>query len=128
MHLLSNLLDVLVELLHALHRLGVAQLDRPLVELSCAAPARDDAVTCVVHIPELVDGVGMILSRGLLDPWPCLLIVHGDTLAMAVHVADLKLAHSVTRLGSDLVRRHRPRVVDRHAFAPVVDVADGLSC
>ena len=44
------------------------------------------------------------------------------------HVAELILAQSVTRLGSDLVRRHRPRVVDGHAFAPEVDVADGRSC
>ena len=68
------------------------------------------------------------MSRGLLDSCPCLLIVHGDTAALAVHAADLKLAQSVTRLGSDLKRRHRPRVVDRHAFAPVVDVTDGTSC
>ena len=47
----------------------------------------------------------MILSRGLLDPWPCLLLVHGDTEAPAVHHADLMLAPSVTRLGSGLVRR-----------------------
>ena len=69
----------------------------------------------------------MILSRGLLPPCQCLLEVDGDILALVVHHADLILAQSVTRLGSDLVRRHRPRVVDRHAFAPVVDVADGLS-
>ena len=81
-----------------------------------------------MHHPELADGVGLILSRGLLEPWPSLLIVHGDTFALEVHDADLKLARSVTRLGSDLVRRHRPRVVDRHAFAPVVRVADGRSC
>ena len=70
----------------------------------------------------------MILSRGLLEPWPCLLVVHSDTVAKVVHVTDLRLAFSVTPFGTDLVRRHRPRVVDRHAFAPEVDGADGLSC
>ena len=80
-----------------------------------------------MHRPELADGGGIILSRGLLEPWPCLLEVHGDTLAKVVHAAHLMLAQSVTRLGSDLVRRHRPRVVDCHAFAPEVDVADGRS-
>ena len=120
--------DVLGDDLHVLHRLGAAQLDRPLAELSCAAVARGHALTLEIHHPELADGLGMILSRGLLDPWPCLLIVHGNTLAHVVHVADLMLAHSVTRLGSDLVRSHRQREVDRHALAPGVHVADGLSC
>ena len=120
--------DALYEVLHVLHRLGVAQLDRPLPELSCAAPARGHAVTLEVHHPELADGVGIILSRGLLEPCPSLLVVHGDTAAIAVHEAKLMLALSVTRLGTDLVRRHRPWVVDRHAFAPVVHVADGPSC
>eukprot|EP00619_Florenciella_sp_RCC1007_P009430 CAMPEP_0205912464 /NCGR_PEP_ID=MMETSP1325-20131115/5856_1 /ASSEMBLY_ACC=CAM_ASM_000708 /TAXON_ID=236786 /ORGANISM="Florenciella sp., Strain RCC1007" /LENGTH=36 /DNA_ID= /DNA_START= /DNA_END= /DNA_ORIENTATION= len=36
-------------------------------------------------------------------------------MAAAVHRADLILAHRVTRLASDLVRRHRPLVVLRHA-------------
>ena len=121
--------DALGEGQHVLHRLGVAQLDRPLVVLPCAAPARGHALTHAMHHPEQADGLGIILSRGLLEPWPCLLIVHGDTVAsIEVYEADLILAQSVTRLGSDLVRRHRPRVVDRHAFAPVVHVADGLSC
>ena len=70
----------------------------------------------------------MILSGGLLEPCQGLLKVHGDTEALAIHGAELMLAQSVTRLGSDLVRRHRPWVVDRHAFAKAVDVADGRSC
>ena len=69
-----------------------------------------------------------MLSRGFLAPWPCLLVVHGDTPAVAVHGADLMLGRSPACLASDLARRHRPRVVDRHAFAPDVHVADGLSC
>ena len=121
--------DASGEGLHVLHRHRVAQLDRPLVELSCAAPARGHALTLVIHRPELANGVGKLWSRGLLEPWPCLLEVHGDTAPpLEVYGADLALAQSLTRLGSDLVRRHRPRMVDRHAFAPVVRVADGLSC
>ena len=93
----SYMCDVLGEALHVLHRhRGVSQLDRPLVVLSCAAVARGHAVTVEIHHPELADGGGMILSRSLLDPWPCLLIVHGDTAAIVVHEADLPLAQSVT--------------------------------
>ena len=47
---------------------------------------------------------------------------------MAVQHADLIVAKSVTPLGTDLVRRHRPRVVDRRALAEVVDATDKLSC
>ena len=110
--------------LHVLRRLGIAQLDRPLVVLSCAAVTRGHAFSVAVHRPELGDGFGMILSRGLLDPRQRLLVVHVDTQAKEVHYADLVLARSVTPLGTDLGRRHRPRVVDRHALAPVVDEAD----
>ena len=45
-----------------------------------------------------------------------------------VYIADLRLAQSVTSLATNLVRRHRPRVIDRHAVAPEVDGADGQSC
>ena len=113
--------------LHVLHRVGTAQLDRPLVMLSCAAPARGHALSVAVHHPERADGGGIILSRGLLEPRQRLLVVHIDTLAIVVHGADLILAHHVTPLATDLVRRHRPRVVDRHALAPEVGGADGQS-
>ena len=49
-----------------------------------------------VHRPELGDGFGMILSRGLLGPWQRLLVVHIDTVAKVVHVADLILAPRFT--------------------------------
>ena len=120
--------DALSEGLHVLHPLGLAQPDRPVEELSCAAPARDHTCAVAIYHSERSDGSGIILSRGLLEPWPCLLKVHGDTVALEVHEAKLMLAHSVTRLGTDLVCRHRPRVVARHALAPVVDGADGRGC
>ena len=104
--------------LHVLHRLGIAQLDRPLPVLACAAPARGHALSVGVHNPKLGDGGGIILSRGLLDPRQPLLVVHIDTVAVVVHEAELVLAESVTPLGTDLVRRHRSRVVDSHALAP----------
>ena len=122
------ILNGLGEGLHGLHRLGAAQLDRPLGVLSCAAPARGHALSDIVHHTELADGGGLILRRGLLDPWQRLRVVHIHTDAIAVHVADLPLAASVTPLGTDLVRRHRPRVVDRHALAPVVDAANERGC
>ena len=125
---IAHLLNVLGVDLHVLHRRGAAQLDRPLVELSCAAPARGHARALGIHVPELADGAGVILSRGLLEPWPCLLEVHSHTVALVVHHADLMLALSVTPLRSHLVRRHRPRVIDRHAFAPEEEVGDGRSC
>ena len=68
----------------------------------------------------------MILSYGLLEPCPRLLVVHIHTEALDVHAADLVLGRSFTPLGTDLVRRHRLRVVDRRALAPVVDAAKGL--
>ena len=94
--------------------------------LPCVAPARGRAPSVGVHSPELADSVGLILSRGLLDPRQCLLVVHVHTLALAVHGADLPLARNFTPL-TDLVRRHRPRVVDRHALAPEVGGADTQS-
>ena len=124
----AHLLNAPGESLHVVHRLGVAQLDRSLVELSCTAPARGHALPVIVHHPELADGVGIILSRGFLVPCPCQLVVHVDTEALVVHAAELMLARSMTRLGTDLVRRHRPRVVDRHAFSGETDIGDGLSC
>ena len=114
--------------LHVLHRHGVAQLDRPLVVLSCAAPARGHALSLVVHRTERADGAGMILRRGLLDPWQRLRVVRIHTEAIVVHGAELPLAVSVTPLGSDLVRRHRSRLVDRHTLAPVVDAANEPDC
>jgi len=120
-------LNVPGEELHVLHRVGITQLDRPLVVLSCAAPARGHAFSVAVHPPELADGVRIILSRGLLDPRQRLLVVHVDTPARVVHGANLVLAHRVTPLATDLERRHRPRVVDHHALAPVVDEANALS-
>ena len=112
------------EVLHALHRSGVAQLDRPLVVLSCAAKARGHALSAAVHRTELADGLGLTLRRGLLDPWQRLRVVHIHTAALAVHGANLPLAPNFTPLGTDLVRRHRSRVVDRHALAPEVDGAN----
>ena len=76
----------------------------------------------------MADGLEMTLRHGLLDPWQRLRVVHIHTEAIAVHVADLPLAHSVTPLGTDLARRHRSRVVDRHALAPEVDAANELGC
>ena len=122
------ILNGLGEVLHVRHRLGVAQLDRPLVVLSCAAPARGYALSILVHHTERADGVGMILRRGLLDPCPRLLVVHIHTVALVVHEADLLLARSITPLGTDLIRRHRSRVVDRHTQAPVVDATNELGC
>ena len=102
----------------------MAQLDRPLVVLSCAAPARGYALSRVVHHTELADGGGLILRRGLLDPWQRLRVVHIHTEAIVEHGADLVLAKSVTILGTDLVRRHRTPVVDRRALAPEEDIAN----
>ena len=121
---LRYLLNVLCEDLHGLHRLGVAQLDRPLVVHSCAAPRAGLSLAVVVYVAELVDCLGTILSRGLLEPRLRLLVVHGDALAVAVHAAELVLAAGVAPLGADHVRCHRPRVVDRHALAPEEDAAD----
>jgi hypothetical protein len=122
------ILNGLGESLHILHRLGVAQLDRPLVVLSCATPAQGHALSLLVHHTELVDGAGLILRRGLLDPWQRLRVVHIHTKALVVHDADLPLAVSLTPLGSDHVRRHRSRLVDRHALAPEVDAANDIGC
>ena len=61
-------LNVLGDDLLGFHRLRIAQLDRPLVELPCAAPARGHTLSVGVHRPELAEGGGVILSRGLLDP------------------------------------------------------------
>ena len=88
-----------------------------------AAPARRHTASVTVHRPELTDGPGMSLGRGPLDPWQCLLVVHSDAAALAVHHADLILAQSVTPLATDLIRRHRPRVIPRHALAPEVDAS-----
>jgi len=114
--------------LHIHHRRGVAQLDRPRVVLSSAAVARGHALSLVVHHTELADGVGLILRRGLLDPWQRLRVVHIHTVAIVVHGADLVLAESVNPLSTDLVRRHRSREVDRHALPPEVDVANEHGC
>ena len=119
------LLNGLGEVLHVLHRRVIAQLYRPLEILSCAAPARGHAISAAVQHTERADGFGKFLRRGLLDPWQRLRVVLIHTAAFAVHVADLVLAPSVTPLGTvDLVRRHRSRVVDRHALAPEVDGAN----
>ena len=81
-----------------------------------------------VHGPERADAFGIILGRGLLDPRQRLLVVHvNTTLASVVRVAELKLALRVTPLGTYFVRRHRPRVVDLHALAPVVGGGDAQS-
>ena len=121
------LLNDLGDLLHALHRPGAAQLDRPLVVLSCAAAARGHASSGDVHFPKHADGIGIILSRGPLEPWQRLLVVHIDTDALVVHAPELILAPSVTRLSTDLVRCHRPRDVDCHALTPE-EVANGRRC
>ena len=75
------LLNGLGEGLYVLHRLGAAQLDRPRVVLSCAAQARGHTLSVGVHCTERVDGEEVILSRGLLEPCPRLLVVHTDTFA-----------------------------------------------
>ena len=112
--------------LHVLYRVEAAQPDRSLEVLPCAAPARGHAVSFEVHPTELADGPIIILRRGLLDPSQRLRVVHIHTEAVVVHAADHPLAQSVTPLGSDFIRRHRSRVVDRHALAPVVDAASEL--
>ena len=122
------LLNAPGEVLHVLHRIGVAQLDRPLPVLSCAAPAWGHTLSGEVHETEPAGGVGIILRRGLLEPCPRLLVVHIDTMAIVVHHADHILAHSVTPLGTDLERRHRLRVVDRHAVPPEVGHANERGC
>ena len=124
----SHILDAHGEILHVPHRLGAAQLDRPLVVLLRTAAAQRCAPSVLVHHRELAGRVAPALSRGPLEPRPCLLEVHSDTAAVVVHRADLPLAQSITPLRTDLVRRHRSRVVDRDPFAPVVDGADGPSC
>mmetsp|Transcript_34316 Transcript_34316/g.79329 ORF Transcript_34316/g.79329 Transcript_34316/m.79329 type:complete len:421 (+) Transcript_34316:3-1265(+) len=62
-HLVASLdrylLNGLVEVLHVLHRPGVAQLDRPLPVLSCAAPARGHALSVEVHHTECPECVGI---------------------------------------------------------------------
>ena len=70
------ILNGLGEGLHILHRVGAAQLDRPLEVLSCVAIARGHALSGSIHRTELADSVEMILRRGLLDPWPRLRVVH----------------------------------------------------
>ena len=100
------ILNAFSENLHVLHRVGAAQLDRPPVVLSCAAKARGHAVSFDAHPAEHVEGVGIILSRGLLEPCQRLRVVHIDTTALAVHAADLVLAHRVTPLSADLVPHH----------------------
>ena len=114
------------EALHVPHCLRTAQSDRPLVVVSCAAQARGHALSGVVHPTELTDGGGKILSRGLLDSWQRLRVVHIHTVAFEVHPADLPLAHTITPLGTDLIRRHRSRVVDRHALTPAVNAANEI--
>ena len=122
------LLNVPGEGPHVLHRQGVAQPDRPLVVLSCAAKARGHAQSVSVHRTELADGLGVILRRGLLDPWQRLRVVYIDTFTIVVHETNLPLAQSVTPLGTDLERRHRSRAVDRHTLARVVDHTKVLGC
>ena len=122
------LLNVRCEALQILRRVGVTQLDRPLVVLSCAAPRAGLSFAQVVHHAELVECLGLILSRGLLEPRLRLLVVLGDALAVVVHVAERVLAEGVAPLGADHVRCHRPRVVDRHAVAPEEDAADECRC
>jgi hypothetical protein len=126
--LACHLLNGLGEDLHVLHRTGVAQLDRPLPVLACAAKARGHALSVEVYVTKLLKGLGLILRRGLLEPWPRLRVVHIDTVAVVVHHAEHILAHRVTPLGSDLERRHHSRVVDRHAEAPVVPPANVPGC
>ena len=65
----------------------------------------------------------MSLSRGLLAPRLRLLVVHGNALALDVHPAEVALALCAPPLGTDRVRRHRLRVVGRHAVAVVEDAA-----
>ena len=54
------------EALHVLHRVGVAQLDRPLPVLSCTAHARGHALSLEVHAADLVLAYS---DTPLTDPW-----------------------------------------------------------
>ena len=121
-------LNGLGEGLHDLRRRRAAQLNRPLVVLSCAPPAQGHTLPREVHKTEPVGGVGLILSRGLLEPCHRLLVVLVHTAAIVVHHAEHTLALSVTPLGTDPVRRHRSWVVDRHTLARVVDHANVHGC
>ena len=110
-----------------LSRLLVAQCDRPLPVNAGSAPAWLLTMTAGSHVADDGMGLGTILSRGLLEPHQRLLVVHIASVALAPeHGAELILAGGVTPLGADLVRHHRPLVVDRHALAEVVDATDGL--
>ena len=99
-----------------------------LCQYSRARRKLGDALSGEVHRTELAEGVGIILRRGLLEPWQRLRVVHIHTEAVAVHRADLILAQSVIPLGSDLERRHRSWVVDRRSLARVVDHANVRGC
>ena len=122
------LLDMAIYVLHALKRRLAAQVDRPLKVLSGSPPARRLAKSLGGHQPQRADCASMLLSRGLLVPHQRLLVVRRvDPKPEVVHVAEVILAAGVAPLGADLVRRHRPPVVDRHALAPVVDATDELS-
>ena len=71
------LLNVVVQVIHVLHRLHVAQRDRTLEELMTATPARLLAEPSASHEPELPNRSGKILRRGLLKPHQRLLVVRG---------------------------------------------------
>ena len=106
---------------------GEAQLARHFEVLARVHDARGHAPSLEMHKAEDTESIGETLSRGLLEPWLRLLIVHGDAEAIVVHHADLVLAHNMARLGSDLVRRHCQLVVDRLAVAVHEDASDGVS-
>ena len=87
------------------------------------------ATVASVHRPEHAVGSGVILRRGLLEPIACLLVVHSDTDAtLAVHEANILLAQHLAGFGADRIRRHCLRVVDLHAVAVLVDVAEVRGC
>ena len=87
------------------------------------------ATSRLVHHAERADGTRLILGRGHLEILQRLRVIYRHTnAAKVVHVADVPLAASVPPLGTELVRRYRSRVVDRHALAKLVKSAKEPSC
>ena len=122
----SYLLDFFTQDLHVSSRLRVAEVDRPLEVLSGTAPTRRLAKPFVSHGPQTDAGIRIVLSCGLPVPHQRLLVVQRvDSVALhREHVAELILADGIAPLSADLVRRQRPRIVDRRALAPDVDATD----
>ena len=79
------------------------------------------------HPPKRVNRVRVSLSRGLLVPHSGLLEILRDSLPNVKRIPNIALGVGIAGLSGDLVPPECLRVVDRHAFAEVVDVTDELS-